>query len=168
MEYGYQKVLEVQRRCGVSFEAADKALKAEKGDVDKASAFAMRKKKTNEVLNKNIGSFKNFISYRVIIRKNEEIKFDISMGIVLLISLLISIFSFEIDGFTVLFIAYLVIFAITIFSGYSLEFVPGKKKEEPKIVKLAQEEKTEEEVYEENAEQEVELEDNGYNSIEIE
>ena len=45
MEYGYEKVLEVQRRCGITFEEADRAMKAEKGNVDKACAYAMRKKK---------------------------------------------------------------------------------------------------------------------------
>lgn len=171
MKYGYEKVLEVQRRCGVSFEEADKALKAEKGDVDKACVYAIRKKKpekTNKLLNGEMGSLKNFITYRIKISKNGETKFDISMGIVLLISFPVLLFSLCLEEFGILGLLYFCIFAVTVFAGYSLEFIPAKKEEESKLEKVAQEQKTEEEVYEQNAEQEVEQEGNGFNSIEIE
>ena len=171
MKYGYEKVLEVQRRCGVSFEEADKALKAEKGDLDRACVYAIRKKKpekANRLLSGELGSLKNFITYRVKISKKGETKFDISMGIVLFISLMLFIFSWGVDEFGILGVLYFCIFAITVFAGYSLEFVPAAKKQEQRLQKVAHEEKTEEEVYAQNAEQEVEPEDNGFNSIEIE
>ena len=168
MEYGYQKVLEVQRRCGVSFEDADKALKTEKGDVDKACVLAMRKKGQSEKLNKEIGRLKNFITYRMKISRDGEIKFDISLGIIMLVSILVVIFSFWRDGFAVLSLLYFIIFAITVFTGYSLEFVPDEKRQETKLETVQEKEKTEEQVFEENTENEVAPDDEGFNLIEIE
>ncbi len=169
MEYGYQKVLEVQRRCEVSFEEADRALKAEKGDVDKACVYALRRKKVNKGWwDKMIASLKNFITYRIKIRKGEKVKFDIPMGLVLAISLFVLfITSFGYYRRSGLGAIYFCIFAVTVFTGYSLEFVPGKNEEEVKLESVAQKAKTEEEVYEQNAEHEVESEDNGFNSIEL-
>jgi hypothetical protein len=171
MKYGYEKVLEVQRRCGVSFEEADKALKSERGNVDRACAYAIRKKKpekTKSVLKKEVGSLTNFITYRIKISKNGDTKFDMSMGIVLLISLPVFIFSWAVEEFGILGVLYFCIFAITVFAGYSLEFVPAGKKAEEKLEKVAKKEKSEEEVYENNADQEVAREADGFNSIEIE
>ncbi len=165
MNYGYEKILEVQRRCGVSFEDADKALKVEKGDADKACALAMRKKQKGNFVESKFGSLRNFVTYRIKISKNGESKFNISMGIVLLISAIIFIYSMLTYEYGALTVIYLTVFAITIFSGYSLEFSPVE--EEQEALEKKPSEKTEDEVYEINAEHEVELERDGYNSIEI-
>jgi hypothetical protein len=166
MNYGYEKILEVQRRCGVSFEDADKALKAEKGDADKACALAMRKKQKGSLAENKFGSLKNFLTYRIKISKNGESKFNISMGIVLLISAVILMYCVIVDEYGALAVIYLLVFGITIFAGYSLEFSPSE--EEKEKLERKPSEKTEDEVYETNAEHEVEPESDGYNSIEIE
>lgn len=167
MEYGYQKVLEVQRRCEITFEEADKALKAEKGDVDKACAFAMRKKQKDNTWTKKVWeALKNFLNYRMKISKNGTVKFEIPLGIVVGISLFIGLFSFY--GRRSLGLLYFCIFAVTVATGHSLEFVPAEKKAETYLEKVEKPEVTEEEVYENSADQEVEPEDDGYNLIEIE
>ena len=167
MEYGYQKVLEVQRRCEITFEEADKALKAEKGDVDKACAFAMRKKKKDNSWTKIVWeALKNFITYRMRISKNGSVKFEIPLGIVLGISAFIGMFSYYTSR--MLGLLYFCIFVVTVATGHSLEFVPAEKKAETSIEKVETQEISEEEVYEKSADQEVEPEDDGYNLIEIE
>lgn len=169
MEYGYQKVMEVQRRCGINFEDADRALKAEKGDADKACVYAMRRKKNAEARNRQVGRFRNFITYRVIISKDGKSKVDVSTGVVLLISFLALIFSLgvDVDAFVVLAVFYLSIIVITIFTGNAIKLVPDSDSKDLKLETVEKSTKSEEEVYEENVEHEVEAVDDGFNSIEI-
>jgi hypothetical protein len=88
------------------------------------------------------------------------------MGIVLLISAVILMYCVIVDEYGALAVIYLLVFGITIFAGYSLEFSPSE--EEKEKLERKPSEKTEDEVYETNAEHEVEPESDGYNSIEIE
>lgn len=172
MEHGYEKILEVQRRCGVSFEEADRAMKFGKGDVDKACAFAFRRK-NKDLRNKGwfiktINALSNFLTYRIKISKNSKVKFDIPMGIILVISLFVLIISsgryYRYGGLGIIFFC---VFAVTVLTGYSLEFAPAPKKEEVKLEKAIIEEKKENQVFEEYHEDEVDEAEDGYNTIEI-
>ncbi|MCK5128471.1 MAG: hypothetical protein KAQ68_01355 [Clostridiales bacterium] len=170
MEYGYEKVLMVQRRCGVSFEEADKALKQTKGDVDKACTYAIRKKNQDNSWSKKVlSALNNFVTYRIKINKNGETRFNIPMGIIIVIIFLYLIVvstSYYYRNSGMGFILFCV-FAIVVLTGHTLEITPGEKKQEQKLEKVNSNIIVEEEVLEVFAEDEVH-EDDEYNTIEIE
>ncbi len=169
MEYGYEKVMEVQRRCGINFEDADKALKAEKGDVNKACVYAMRKKKKSETMNRRIGKISNIFTYRVIINKEGKPKVDVSMGVICALTFLVWLI--RVSAFHgangVLAIFYLCVLVLTIITGNTLIIAPNPTNKDMKMEAVEKKDTSEEEVYEQSAEHEVESEDDGFNSIEI-
>ncbi len=169
MEYGYQKVMEVQRRCGINFEDADKALKAEKGDTDKACVYAMRRKKKSEAMNKRITQISNIFLYRVIIEKDSKIKVDVSTGVIFVLTFFVWLFQgmifLGVDGIISVF--YLGAIALAIITGHTIIIAPKQNASDKKIEAVEKETETEEEIYAQNAEHDVESEGDGFNSIEI-
>jgi hypothetical protein len=171
MDYGYEKILIVQRKCGVSFEDADKALKWAKGDEDKACRYAIRKKgRDRGWLKKTLDALNNFLTYRIKISKDGDVKFNIPLGIIIIICFFaMIIFSggryYNRNGIGIL---GLIVFAIIVLTGYSIEISQAEKKQEHKLEKIVSDEMPEDEVFEQFQEDEVEAQEDGYNTIEIE
>lgn len=164
MDYGYEKILNVQRRCGVSFEVADKALKYSKGDIDKACIYALRKSSQQKGwFGRMMSALANFITYRFIISKDDEVVINIPTGIVILFSFVIMFITNEFFVFA--FLAFFLV-GIIILAGYTLSITP-KVINEQKVEKINNQVLQEEDVFENYSEDEVEEED-GYNTIEIE
>lgn len=164
MDYGYEKILNVQRRCGVSFEIADKALRYSKGDIDKACIYALRKSSQQKSkFSKFMSALANFITYRFIISKDDDAVINIPTGIVILFSFVIMIITNGFSGFA--FLCFFLL-GIIIMTGFTMSITP-KVELEQKVQKINNQVMQEEEVFEQYSEDEVEDED-GYNTIEIE
>ena len=164
MKYGYEKILRVQRTCGVSFEEADKALKRAKGNEEQARLYALRsKKKKDGVFIRATMSLMNLITYRIKIKRNGKIYLDLALGIVLLIYFLL--FSFFYNGN--IFFVTAVILLIIVLSGSSMHIQPRQQKDES-VELINTNPMDEDTVLETYSEEEVNEEEDGLHTIEIE
>ncbi len=164
MNYGYEKILRVQKACGVSFEEADKALKRTKGNEEQARLYALRnKKKKDGAIVRTTMSLMNLINYRVKVVRNKKVYIDLALGIVLLIYFLLLLFFYDGNIFFVT----VVVFLIIVLSGSSLHLQPKQNKDE--AVELIRTSPMDEDtVLEAYSDEEVTEDKDGLHTIEIE
>jgi hypothetical protein len=108
MKISDDMIRDLQKKVDVSYEEAERYLKKAKGDVDLAAHYIFKNRNSYKAQTKhNVQNiFSNFIKYRLIIIKSEDIIVNIPIVIILLMSL------FIFDSIAELFLAVLVAFII--------------------------------------------------------
>ena len=163
MNYGYQDIKRVMAEASVSFEEADKALKKAHGNTKEAVIIALRKKKgRGSALESAVDAFVRLFFYRLRIEKGDKKFFDISLWIVVAVSIFGTMFSYSLHVVSSIFA---VAFIVILFSGSKLTLEPKRQKEaETELVDI--EPMAEDEVLQNYPDEEV-TEEDGYNSIEV-